>query len=41
MGQKGVFAGTERQCTEDEHDDEDENDSEISEFGLNRLHSGA
>ena len=31
----GVFAGTERQCTEDEHDDEDENDSQISEFGLN------
>ena len=30
----GVFAGTERQCTEDEHDDEDENDSQISEFGL-------
>ena len=29
----GVFAGTERQCTEDEHDDE--NDSQISEFGLN------
>jgi hypothetical protein len=22
----GVFAGTERQCTEDEHDDEDENE---------------
>jgi hypothetical protein len=31
----GVFAGTERQCTEDEHDDEDENDSQISEFGIN------
>jgi hypothetical protein len=30
----GVFAGTERQCTEDEHDDEDEHDSQISEFGL-------
>jgi hypothetical protein len=30
----GVFAGTERQRTEDEHDDEDENDSQISEFGL-------
>ena len=30
----GVIAGTERQCTEDEHDDEDENDSRISEFGL-------
>jgi hypothetical protein len=31
----GVFAGTERQCTEDEHDDyKDENDSQISEFGL-------
>jgi hypothetical protein len=29
-----VFAGTERQCTEDEHDDEDEHDSQISEFGL-------
>ena len=28
----GVFAGTERQCTEDEHDDEDESDSQISEF---------
>ena len=26
----GVFPGTERQCTEDEHDDEDENDSQIS-----------
>jgi hypothetical protein len=25
----GVFAGTERQCTEDEHDDEDEHDSLI------------
>jgi hypothetical protein len=34
-GQKEVFAGTERQCTEDEHDDEDEHDSQISEFGLN------
>ena len=33
-GQMGVFAGTERQCTEDEHDDEDENDSQISEFGF-------
>jgi hypothetical protein len=32
----GVFAGTERQCTEDEHDDEDENDSQISELGINR-----
>jgi hypothetical protein len=32
-----VFAGTERQCTEDEHDDEDENDSQISEFGLKRF----
>jgi hypothetical protein len=31
----GVFAGRERQCTEDEHDDEDENGSEISEFGFN------
>ena len=30
----GVFAGTERQCTEDEHDDEDENDSQISEFAF-------
>jgi hypothetical protein len=28
----GVFAGTERQCTEDEQDDEDENDSQI--FGI-------
>jgi hypothetical protein len=35
----GVFAGTERQCTEDEHDDEDENDSQTSEFGLNRPRS--
>ena len=35
----GVFDGTERQCTEDEHDDEDENDSQISEFGLNRLYA--
>jgi hypothetical protein len=32
----GVFAGTERQSTEDEHEDEDEHDSQISEFGLNR-----
>jgi len=40
-GQMGVFAGTERQCTEDEHDDEDENDSQISEFGLEgRQNSG-
>ena len=31
----GAFAGTERQCTEDEHDDE--NDSQISEFGFNML----
>ena len=28
----GVFAGTERQCTEDEHDDQD--DSQTSEFGI-------
>jgi hypothetical protein len=35
----GVFAGTERQCTEDEHDDEDENDSQISEFGFRDLRS--
>jgi hypothetical protein len=35
-GQMGVFAGTERQCTEDEHDDEDENDSQTSEFALTR-----
>ena len=34
-GQMGVFAGTERQCTEDQHDDEDEHDSQISEFGIN------
>jgi hypothetical protein len=33
----GVFAGTERQCTEDDHDDEDENDSQISEFGFSVL----
>jgi hypothetical protein len=33
----GVFAGTERQCIEDEHDDEDENDSQISEFGTNAI----
>ena len=31
----GVFPGTERQCTEDERDDEDENDTQTSEFGLN------
>jgi hypothetical protein len=31
----GVFGGRERQCTEDEHDDEDEPDSQISEFGIN------
>jgi hypothetical protein len=30
----GVFPCTERQCTEDEHDDEDENDSQTSEFGV-------
>jgi hypothetical protein len=36
----GVFAGTERQCTEDEHDDEDENDSQTSEFGLNNPANG-
>ena len=30
----GVFVGTERQCTEDEHDDEDENDFQTSEFEL-------
>ena len=36
----GVFAGTERQCTEDEHDDEDENDSQISEFGIKALGKG-
>jgi Aminoglycoside/hydroxyurea antibiotic resistance kinase len=29
-----IFAGTESRCTEDEHDDEDENDSQISEFGF-------
>jgi hypothetical protein len=34
-GQMGAFAGTERPFTEDEHDDEDENDAQISEFGLN------
>ena len=28
----GVFAGTERQCTEDEHEDEDEHDSQTSEL---------
>jgi hypothetical protein len=32
---KWGFAGTARQCTEDEHDDEDEHDSQISEFGMN------
>jgi hypothetical protein len=32
-GQMGAFAGTERPFTEDEHDDED--DAQISEFGLN------
>ena len=30
----GVFAGTERQCIEDEYEDEDEHDSQTSEFGL-------
>jgi hypothetical protein len=30
----GVFAGTERQCTEDEHKHEDEHDSQTSEFGF-------
>jgi hypothetical protein len=32
----GFFAGTECQCTEDEHDYKDEHDSQISEFGLKR-----
>jgi hypothetical protein len=36
----GVFHGTERQCTEDEHDDEDENDSQTSEFGLKKIEDG-
>ena len=31
----GVFAGTERQCTEDEHEDEHEHDSSTSEFRFN------
>ena len=40
-GQMGVFAGTERQCAEDEHDDyKDENDSQTSEFGFNYPSSG-
>jgi hypothetical protein len=30
----GLFAVTESQCTEDEHDDEDEDDSRFSEFRL-------
>jgi len=30
----GLFAVTESQGTEDEHDDEDEDDSKISEFWL-------
>ena len=30
----GLFAVTESQCTEDEHDDEDEDDFQISEFGV-------
>ena len=30
----GVFARTERQCTEAEQEDEDEHDSQTSEFGL-------
>jgi hypothetical protein len=29
-GQMGVFAGTERQCTEDEHDDE----KQFPKFGI-------
>jgi hypothetical protein len=29
-----LYVGTERQCTEDENDDEDENDSQTSEFGF-------
>jgi hypothetical protein len=32
----GLFAVPESKCTEDEHDDEDEDDSKFSEFGLNR-----
>ena len=30
----GLFAGTESQCTEDEHDDEDEDDSKFRNLGL-------
>jgi len=32
----GLFAVTESQCTEDEHDDEDEDDSKFRNFRLNR-----
>jgi hypothetical protein len=30
----GLFAVTESQCTEDEHDDEDEDDSKFRNLGL-------
>ena len=33
----GPFAVTESQCTEDEHDDEDEDDSKFRNLGLNRI----
>ena len=33
----GLFAVTESQCTEDEHDDEDEHDSKFRNLGLKKL----
>jgi hypothetical protein len=33
----GLFAVTESQCTEDEHDDEDEDDSKFRNLGLSQL----
>jgi hypothetical protein len=36
----GSLPAQKRQCTEDEHDDEDENDSQTSEFGLNNPANG-
>jgi hypothetical protein len=32
----GLFAVTESQCTEDEHDDEDEDDSKFRNLGLSK-----
>jgi len=36
----GLFAVTESQCTEDEYDDEDEDDSKFRNLGLNTVATG-